>query len=75
MRKAQYMDGCHILVYIQDTNKHKNENFIPLGYYTESSGNSLPTFWSNLTAIFKGQESYNRKPTNNGHIVSFILCS
>jgi len=75
MRKARHMYGCHILVYIQDTNKHKNENFILLGYYTDSSGNSLSTFWGNLPAIFKGQESYNPWPTKKGNIVSFTLCS
>ena len=52
MRKAQYMNGCHILLYVQDTNKHKKENLVLLSYYTDSSGNSLPTFWGNLPVPF-----------------------
>ena len=34
---------------------HKvNENCAPLGYYTESSGNSFPLFWGNLWVPLRG---------------------
>jgi hypothetical protein len=33
------------------------ENCALLGFYAASSGNFLPTFWENINATFRGQES------------------
>jgi hypothetical protein len=40
----------------------KAENFVLLGYYAESSGNLLPTFWDNLSVPSSGF----KKPFQDG---------
>ena len=35
-------------------NYHNAENYALLGYYTACSGNSLQTFWDNLSVPFQG---------------------
>jgi len=42
-------------------------NCTALGYYTASSGNSLPMFWNNLLVPYSRVKNTNRKPVTPVH--------